>query len=188
MSEARSALDGAAFDGSVRVEEAGLRGMISLKGDLGDTGVKSAATGVAGVDMPGPLSASAVGDRALLWMAPDELLILLPRGEAGDAVATIRTALAGTHHLAADVSDARAVFGVTGARARETLQKLTPADLRPAAFGPGHCRRTRLAQVPAALWMVDETRVDLVCFRSVARYVFDLISNAARPGAEVEHF
>ena len=68
------------------------------------------------------------------------------------------------------------------------VAKLAPVDLAPGEFEPGQFRRTRLAQVPAALWMPEEDRIRLVVFRSVARYVFDLLSVAAQPGSEVGHF
>ncbi len=121
-------------------------------------------------------------------MSPDEVLILCPYAEVPEALAELESALAGTHHLIANVSDARALITVSGADAREVLAKLTPADLSPDAFGPGEFRRTRLAQVPAAFWMRDEMTFQVVCFRSVAQYVFDVLAMSARPGSEVAFF
>ena len=63
MSEAASALQGASYKGYVIVEEAGLRGMMTLRGDLASADLKNAATGVAGVDMPGRGECNCVGDR-----------------------------------------------------------------------------------------------------------------------------
>ena len=188
MSELASALPGAAFDGAVRVEDAGLRGMITLKGDLASSDLKNAATGVAGVDFPGHGEANCVGEKGLCWMAPDELLVLVPYADVGDALSKIETTLAGKHHLAANVSDARALFYVSGDGAREVLAKLTPADLRPGTFKTGQMRRTRLAQVPAAFWMRDAETFEVICFRSVADYVFGLLSNAGREGTLPGHF
>lgn len=188
MPEARSALPGARHAGAVTVEEAGLRGMITLKGDLASAALRDVAAGIAGTGFPERRGANCAGERGLLWMAPDEILILVPHGERAGALARIAEALGDAHHLAADVSDARAIFTVAGEGAREVLAKLTPADLRPAALGPGEVRRTRLAQVPAAFWMRDETTAEVICFRSVAQYVFDLLANAAEPGTLPEHF
>jgi sarcosine oxidase subunit gamma len=47
------------------------------------------------------------------------------------------------------------------------------------AFPAGEIRRTRLAQIAAAFWMPQEGTVELVCFRSVAQYAFDLLTQAA---------
>lgn len=188
MSEAVSAIGGESFDGLVRVADAGLRGMIAVRGDLADADLKNAVTGLSGTDFPAQREITRVGERGLAWMSPDELLLMVPYAEAGAACRTLSDALAGQHHLAADVSDARAVFALEGAPWREVLAKLTPADLSPAAFGPGEIRRTRLAQAAAAFWMTGDDAVELVTFRSTARYVFELLSNAARPGSEVGHF
>lgn len=188
MSERQSALPGAAFTGAVRVTETGLRGMVTLKGDLSSNPLKDIAKEVSGAEFPDPRGARVKGETGLCWMAPDEVLILCAHADATGIVARIETALAGTHFLAANVSDARAVFRVEGPLVREVLAKLTPADLHPDSFHPGEIRRTRLAQVPAAFWMTGPETFEIICFRSVAQYVFDLLSNAARPRAEVDYF
>jgi sarcosine oxidase subunit gamma len=188
MSEPVSPLGGATFEGLARITELPPRGMVTLKGDLSSAKLRTAAAKLAGVDFPGPRGAALGQERALLWMAPDEVMVLLPRAEAAEGAATLARALSGTHHLAVDVSDARCLFRLEGAGAREVLSKLTPADLHPDAFGPGEVRRTRLGQVAAAFWMPGPESVEIVAFRSVARYVFDLLANAAAPDARVEYF
>ncbi len=188
MSEAVSALAGARYEGFARIEEAGLRGMVTVRGDLGAAKFKKAVSKVAGVKFPGKRGAVIDGEKGLCWMSPDELLLLCPYEAVGEAVAGLEKALKGTHFLAADVSDARAVFRVSGVDAREVIAKLTPADVSPEGLQPGECRRTRLAQVPAAFWMLDEATFEVICFRSVAQYVFDLLTSAAMPGSEVGYF
>ena len=59
----------------------------------------------------------------------------------------------------------------------EVLQKLSPVDFE--TLAPGELRRSRTAQVAAAMWKQDQG-FTVVCFRSVARYVFDLLANASR--------
>ncbi len=183
MSEPASALSGANFTGRVRVEEVGLRGMVSVRGDLASGALRNAVTGVAGVDFPSDRGANLVEERGILWMSPDELLVLVPYDETESAVSTMAETLKSEHHLVVDVSHARATFRLTGPEFREVLARLTPADLHPETFGPGEIRRTRLSQVAVAIWLRSEETAELVCFRSVARYVFDLLSNAARPAA-----
>lgn len=187
MPEAVSALAGASFDGLVRIEDVGLQGMITLRGDLSSAGVKNAATGVAGVDMPGQGEENCVGPRGICWMSPDELLVLCPYDEVGVSLAKMQKTLGKAHALAVDVSDARASVYVIGAGARDVMAKLAPVDLAPGAFGPGQFRRSRLAQVPAAFWMRDAETFQVICFRSVATYLFDVLKHAAQPGSAV-HF
>lgn len=188
MSNIVSALPGAAYEGYVRIEEMGLQGMITLRGDLSASRVKKAVKTVAGVDVPGQRGIAHAGDTGAAWMSPDELLLLMPYAQVEDTLATLAEALAEEHHLAVNVSDARAMFRVHGAAAREIIAKLCPVDMTPGAFGPGRTRRTRMAQVAAALWMTDEETVQVVCFRSVAEYVFNLLRDAAEPGGEVGAF
>ncbi|SLN22562.1 Sarcosine oxidase, gamma subunit family [Pseudoruegeria aquimaris] len=180
-----SPLAGAESSGFAKVSEAGLRGMITLRGDLADAGFAGAVKAVTGCDVPGRREVVEQGGKGVAWMSPDELLVMVPHAEAEAAVAQLSQALAGSHFLAVNVSDARAVFTIEGAGAREVLAKLAPVDLSPEAFGAGQIRRTRLAQVPAAFWLSGEEVFTLVAFRSVAQYVFDLLTVSAKAGSEV---
>jgi sarcosine oxidase subunit gamma len=120
-------------------------------------------------------------------MSPDEVLILCDHGAAPGVVRDLSAALAGRHHLVADVSDARATFVLTGEAGalRDVLAKLTPADMDARALPPGEMRRTRLAQVAGAVWFESQTEARVICFRSVAAYVFDLLAMSARTGGAV---
>ena len=189
MPDAVTPLDGASCSGFVTINDAGLTGMILLRADLGDAEVIAALAG-AGLALPG--SGEIVGEmgQGTLWMSPDELMNLCAYDEAEATVATLTEALGELHALVANVSDARAVFRLTGegVAVREVLAKLSPADLRRNALPQGRVRRTRLAQVPAAIWFAGEHEAVLICFRSVAGYVLDLLSKAAESGSEVGHF
>ncbi|SNR26895.1 sarcosine oxidase subunit gamma [Puniceibacterium sediminis] len=188
MSEPVSALNAAAFDGLAHVQEAGLHGMITLRGDHADADFAQAVADVAGVAMPDQREVVSGGDTSLIWMSPDELLLLCPYAEAGETVTKLTEALGDTHALAVDVSDARVVFTLTGTHIRDVIAKLAPVDMSPAAFRPGMVRRTRFAQVAAAVWLRDDETAQIICFRSVAPYMFALLCNAATPGTEVGIF
>ncbi|UXX83120.1 sarcosine oxidase subunit gamma [Roseovarius pelagicus] len=186
MSEAMSALNGASFNGIVAVREIGLQGMITLRGDLSAAAVQKAAAAACGQDMPGQRKANMQGEDGIAWMSSDELMILVPYDAVEARLDALGDALSKHIHLAVNVSDARAVFELSGGPAvREVIAKLCPVDMSDTAFGPGDFRRTRMAQVPAAFWMPDANSVRIVCFRSVAQYVFDLLKGAAAPGSAV---
>lgn len=189
MPESVTPLGGAVSSGFVTINDAGLAGMILLRADLADADVVSALEG-AGIELPGAGELAGELGNGALWMSPDELMILRAHDEAEATVATLREALGGLHALVANVSDARAVFRLSGEgpAVREVLAKLSPADLRPNSLPPGRVRRTRLAQVPAAFWFSGDDEAVLICFRSVAGYVLDLLSKVATPGSEVGHF
>lgn len=188
MSNAVSALQGASYvDGIADVTELGLRGMITLRGDLSDKKLIKAVKSIAGA-MPAMRSIALEKDDGAAWMSPDELLLMVPHGDVASTIEGLSKSLAGTHFLAANVSDARAVFEVSGPRARDVMAKLAPVDFANSAFEMGMFRRSRLAQVPAAFWMNEQDAFTVVCFRSVAQYMFDLLSVAAQPGSEVDAF
>jgi sarcosine oxidase subunit gamma len=188
MSDAQSALPGARFAGIAFVAEAGPVGMITLRGDFAAKGFAAAVKKACGLALPKQREVVEGGGKRLVWMSPDELLLVLPYAQTAEMAATLEAGLAGVHALVANVSDARAVFDVSGGHAREVLGKLMPVDLSQGAFGPGMIRRSRMAQVPAAIWMTGDDAFRVVVFRSVARYAFDVLCAAAAEGSEVGHY
>ncbi len=189
MSNNVSALNGARAQGFAEVRDMGLQGMITLRGDQNASAFKKAVASTMGGDMPGAGHISVTDSGHTAWMSPDELLILVPYDQVEARLHDITNAMGDAHHLAVNVSDARCMFAVTGedALVREALAKLMPVDLSPEAFKPGQFRRSRMAQVPAAVWMAGEGEARVVCFRSVAQYVFDLLKGAIAPGSEVRY-
>lgn len=183
MPEPASALPGARYRGLVDLAEAGPTGMIVLRADLASEAVAAAVRAATGQGVPGLRRIALGADVSLGWMAPDELLVLTERAAAAEIAGRLEQALAGAFATVADVSDARAVFTLRGAQARDVLGKACPVDF--ADFPVGAIRRTRAAQVAVALWRSDEHAFTLVCFRSVAVYMWDLLTALARPGGEV---
>lgn len=185
MSNAVSALGGVSdVDGIVDISEVGPQGMITLRGDLASAEIAAAFAGI-GCVVPEQRRIVHAGDLSAAWMSPDEVLILCPYAEVAARVASLSEAVAGTHALVANVSDARAMFRVSGPVMRDVVAKLAPVDMSQASFAPGEMRRTRLAQVAAAFHLRDEATCEIVCFRSVAQYVYDLLKAVSRPGSEV---
>lgn len=172
----------------VHVSRVELRGMVTLKADLTDPMLRAAVPDVTGCAMPETRCITRNAACAVAWMAPDELLVMLPHAEVIACVERLEAALGEVHHLVVDVSDARAVFRLEGQGVREVLAKGAPVDLAPAAFPLDSIRRTRLGQVAAALWMCDAQTAELVCFRSVAEYVEAFLQTAAQKDSLPEYF
>ncbi len=183
MPNAVSALNGKTYSGFVEVQETGLQGMITLRGDLASATFAAAVQAATGTSVPGPRRIVMAGGKSALWMSPDELLLLVPYAEAAVVAAQLAAALAGEHALAVNVSDARAMFRVKGAKSAQALQKLAPVDF--ASLGEDEVRRSRIAQVAGALWKSGPEEFSLIGFRSVAGYIMGLLEVSARPGAEI---
>ena len=94
MSDAVTALAGKGSSGIVEVADAGLLGMITLRGDFTSINLKNAATGISGVDFPGQGEVRQVEDRGLAWMSPDELLLFCSYSDADAVVEKAQKALA----------------------------------------------------------------------------------------------
>jgi len=183
MSEAISAMPHAAYSGLVDLAEAGLTGMITLRGDLASDKLAAAVLATTGAAIPAVRRIETGASGKAAWMSPDELLLIVAYDQAADVVAALDTALAGEFATAADVSDARMMVSINGALSKDVLAKLCPVDFK--AFAVGEVRRTRAAQVAAALWQDEENSWSLVCFRSVGQYVWDLLATVSQPGGEV---
>jgi sarcosine oxidase, subunit gamma len=181
MSNPVSALNGASFQGFATIREIGPLGMITLRAK-GVKALDKAVKAVTGTKLPATRRIEVNGDKACGWMSPDEYLLIVPYAEVADALVKLAKALAGEHHLAVDVSDARAIFRIEGEKAADVLRKLAPVDFD--TLQPGELRRTRAAQVAAALWHQDGGYT-LVCFRSVTTYVMGLLTHSAQPGSEL---
>lgn len=181
MSDPVSALGGATYQGFATLREIGPLGMITLR-CKDQKNLEKAVKAAVGTKLPAQRRIELSGDSACGWMSPDEYLLVMPYATVDKALSAIAKALKGQHHLAVDVSDARAVFRVEGPQAADVLRKLCPVDID--QLQPGELRRTRAAQVPAAFWKQDGG-FTLVCFRSVASYVMGILSHAATPGAEL---
>jgi len=169
----------------VMVQEEPPQGMITLRGDLVSPPVQKAVKACTKTVVPQQGWVVFEGNDQAVWMSPDELLLLVPYTDISARLEKIKKAMNGEHFLAENVSDARAMFTASGPGVREVLAKLTPADVSAQSLAPGHVRRTRLAQVPAAFWLEDDETCRIICFRSVAQYVFDLLKTAAAPETEV---
>lgn len=177
-----SPLGNATFDGYCTIKEIGPLGMISLRAKPDVKELAKAVKAAVGTKVPAQRKIEIAGDKACGWMSPDEYILILPYAETGAAMEAIAKAMGAAHHLAAVVSDARAVFRVEGDKADQVLAKLCPVDFD--TLETDELRRTRAAQVAAAFWK-DGNGFTVVCFRSVAGYVMGLLSHSAEKGSEL---
>ncbi len=183
MSNIQTAMNGARATGYVDVSEAPATGMITLRGDLADAGVQKAVKSVMGAGVPATLTVTDADAGQILWMSPDELMIVCAYDQADQMVSDLIAALGYTHSMVMNVSDARAVFDLNGSATSEIIAKLAPIDMK---FMPaGTVRRTRFAQIPAAFWMTSNDSARIICFRSVGEYMFNQLRNSAQAGFEV---
>lgn len=176
MAEPLSPLQNAQSQGFATIREIGPFGMITLRAKPDTKGLEAAVKAAVGCDLPQARRISSGNDTICAWMSPDEYLLILPYPGLKSAISALDAGLEGQHYLAADVSDARAIFRIEGASADQVLRKLTPADMDD--LTEGELRRSRISQIAGAFW-ANDGGYTLITFRSVASYAMALLSNAA---------
>lgn len=116
------------------------------------TAAATAAGYALGAPLPmAPNTTSAAGEVRILWMGPDEWLVIGPTEVRTRLRDRLETALAGEHVTVTDVSAHRTVIEVAGSDARELLMKGCAVDLHPRQFAPGRCAQTTLARAQVVL-------------------------------------
>jgi sarcosine oxidase subunit gamma len=141
---------------------------------------------VAAVDALGlPRSESACravrkGDRAALWLGPDERLLIGPADAGQEMDGLLQRALAGMPHSLVEIGHAQSAFELSGARAATALNTGCPLDLDPAAFPVDMCTRTVFAKAQIVLWREGPETFRVETARSFAPYVTKILALAAR--------
>jgi sarcosine oxidase subunit gamma len=181
----------AASSARIRFSELPFLTMISLRVELGSAAADRVET-VLGSRLPGPGTVSAAAaaagaglGRSVLWLGPDEWLVVGPDGDAGELGSLLAAALAGGPGSTVDVSAGYAILVLAGPSARELLEKGCTLDLHPRAFTTGQCAGTTLARGQMLLWQVGAEvpqagpAYRLLVRPSFADYFTDWLTDAA---------
>jgi heterotetrameric sarcosine oxidase gamma subunit len=128
---------------------------------------------------------TASGPHTVVWLGPDEWLVLSQAEETAVA-AELREALGGDPGSVVDVSANRTTLELSGPAARQVLEKGCPLDLHPRAFGPARAVSTTLGPVAVLLWQVDDMPTYRLLPRSsfsdyLARWLIDAMSEYRGP-------
>ena len=127
-----------------------------------------------------PNTATTAGDRDVLWLGPDEWLLVGAPGAAGAIVDELASSLDGLHHSVVDVSANRVVLELTGPSRLDLLSSACPIDLHPRSWGDGRCAQSVFGAAQVLLQERDGTTRVFVR-PSFANYVVDLLLVASRP-------
>jgi sarcosine oxidase, subunit gamma len=110
---------------------------------LAQVNVRTSADG-----MPAPNTVAVEGERRILWLGPDEWLVVGAPGSEAAIEAELR---ADGALSVVDVSANRTTLALAGPRARDVLMKGCALDLHPRAFRPGRCAQTQIAHTQVIL-------------------------------------
>ena len=114
------------------------------------------------------------GDRDVLWLGPDEWLVVAEPGGAGALADELERSLSDLHRSVVDVSANRVVLELEGSSRLELLSSACPIDLHPRSWSDGRCAQSVFG---AAQVLLQERRGTTRLFvrPSFASYVVDLL-------------
>lgn len=167
-------------DAGVVLCERRFTGKIDLRGEP-TTAFRDAVAEALGVALPvDPNTAAEEGGRVVLWLGPNEWLVVAPPGAEAGTIEALRAALDGQHAAVTDVSEGRTVIGLSGAHARDVLTKGCPIDVHPRAFAAGRCAQSTLGRALIILHQTsDAPAYDIYVERSFADYLWTWLEDAA---------
>lgn len=173
----RAPLDGLRRDyPGVSVAEAPFRAAVNLRADPAAAAVSELLGGCPPTE---PNTETVLGDWSVLWLGPDEWLLLGPDGSAPDLVERLRAGGVS----AVDVSANRTTIELTGKHARDLLESGCALDLHPRVFAPGRCAQTMVAKAQVILRQTGEWSYELLVRGSFAGYLATWLDDAARERA-----
>src|SRR5262249_40941769 len=118
---------------------------------------------------------------ALLWLGPDERLILADGERARELTSDLARAIGSLPHSLVDVSHRQIRLELGGAWSVDVLCAGCPLDLDASAFPVGMCTRTVLGKAEVLLWRTAVETFHIEVWRSFAAYVTRFLAEAARP-------
>ena len=169
-------------DAGVVIGECRIRGLLVLRGDAARSGFRSAVSAALGIEpVVEPLTAARKRDVSMLWLGPDEWLVVTPDRRIERIRHALRDALDGQHAAVTDVSHSRTILALSGPDARAVLAKGCPLDFHPRVFGPGRCAQSRLAKCQVLIHRTSAAPAfEIYVHRSFAEYAWTWLEDAGR--------
>lgn len=165
----------------VRLEEQPFLTQIGLRGNAGRKGFRDAVQKATGTALPTEAcTVSAAKGVSILWLGPDEWLVVAPESRGPMLIDALEQALAKQHAAVIDLSANRTVIALSGPSARAVLEKGCLHDLHPRAFPAGRVVGTIIARtqvfVERPIEVPESFRLYVRC--SFARHLADWLLDA----------
>lgn len=127
-------------------------------------------------------------------LGPDEWLLLPAEEDLPADAARLESAMADQHYALIDIGHRNIGFELVGIAAADVLNSGCPLDLGFRQFPPGRGTRTLLGKAEIVLLRLPDVTgaggplpaYRIECWRSVGRYVYDFLEEAARQHATSE--
>ena len=119
------------------------------------------------------------GDRHVVWLGPDEYLLLCEPGKEQELQDSLDSMIPSAHFAITDVSDSLCALSLCGPAVRAVLAKGCGLDLHPKQFTAGQSAQSLLALSSVTLMAMADDAFILICRTSFAPYVQRWLCDAA---------
>jgi sarcosine oxidase subunit gamma len=164
----------------VSLKEGPLQTHITLRGNPDDKAFLEGVKRALGVALPTkPNMAASKGDVDVLWMGPDEWLILASEGEAPRLMSTLRVMLSHQIFALVDVSDNRTSLTLSGPSAWDVLNKGSHLDFPHRSWKKGMVAQSTYGRAQVVFWQTDKkTEFRLLVRNSFSAYLATFLMDA----------
>jgi len=180
--DARAGNDAGMTDAGLRMAERPHLGMINFRGQAADAALKPAFKKAIAVELPtkANTSSGAADKTHVLWLGPDEWLIVTEPGKTDALAGKLAAATKNLHVAVTATGEARTVIRISGPNAGDVISKGCPLDLHPGVFGPGQCAQTIIGRAAMTIHQIGADSYDIFVLRSFAEYLWTWLEDAGR--------
>jgi len=160
------------IEGGVILREAKFLGHLNLRGNANDPGFLKGVKNALDLDLPlSPCSSAQNANTTIMWLSPDEWLIIVEGGIEAALEDKLRQFLNG-HFAVSDISGAQTMLEISGKDCLSLLQKSIGYDLHLHSFPINKVIGTALAKSSAHIRRTGEFNFQLIIRRSFADYIW----------------
>jgi sarcosine oxidase subunit gamma len=160
------------IEGGVTLREAKLLGHLNLRGNANDSGFLKDVKNALDLDLPlAPCSSAQNAETTIMWLSPDEWLIIIEGGTEAAVEDKLRQSLSG-HFAVSDISGAQTMLEISGKDCLQLLQKSIGYDLHLDSFPINKVIGTALAKSSAHIRRTGEYDFQIIIRRSFADYIW----------------
>ena len=153
-------------------------GKLNIRGSKAINPIINAATGC---NLPRKNNSYvSAGERHVVWLGPNEFLILCEAGKESDLQGIITSEIKNGQHAAiTDVTDSLCAFRLSGPALIKVLAKGCALDLHQSQFKTGDAAQTLLSHAAVTLLAMSDESMTILCRTSFAAYLLDWMADAA---------
>ena len=122
---------------------------------------------------------STAGERHVVWLGPDEFLVICEAGKDEELASAIHASFGSRHTAVTNITDALAAFHLKGAAVRQVLAKGCALDLHHDSFTSGDAAQTLLSHAAVTIMALADHEFIVICRTSFSSYLHEWLLDAA---------